>query len=74
MTSKQIALLHVGKLLAIALVGGIAINILFVYFTLTEIGIGFCIGLLAFLIKMVYTIEYEHAESLRKLNDSVDNR
>jgi len=72
MTPKQTAIFQVAKLIGTALIAGIAINILFAYFTLTQIGIGACVIMLAFAIHGVYAIELDRAERLEKLNKSVD--
>ena len=72
MTPKQTALVQVAKLIGLTLLSGIAINILFAYFTLTEIGIGACVIMLVFAIRGVYAIELDRAERLEKLNKSVD--
>ena len=71
MTPKQTALLNMGKLLGIALVAGFAVNVAFTYFTVAQIGVGFCVGMIVYLCKMVYDLEVakaEHLESLNKLN------
>jgi hypothetical protein len=71
MTPKQTALLNMGKLLGIALVAGFAVNVTFTYFTVEQIGIGFCVGMIVYLCKMVYDIELakaEHLDALNKLN------
>jgi hypothetical protein len=69
MTPKQTALLQVSKLLALAVVSGILVNAAFTYFTLTQIGIGFCIGMLAYMIKMYYDMALFEAERLEELNN-----
>jgi len=68
MTPKQTALLNVSKLLAIALVSGFAVNVALTYFTVAEIGIGFCVGMIAYLSKMIYELEVAKAEHLESLN------
>lgn len=68
MTPKQTALLRVAGLIATALVAGIFANAIFTYFTIAEIGIGFSVGMLAYMIYMVYSIELDRAERLEKLN------
>jgi hypothetical protein len=68
MTPKQTALLNMSKLLAIALVAGFCVNIVFIYFTVTQVGIGFCVGMIVYLCKMVYDIELSRAEHLEALN------
>lgn len=68
MTPKQTALLNVARLIGIALLSGFAVNVAFTYFTVEQIGIGFSVGLLAYMIKIVYDIELLKAESLDKLN------
>jgi hypothetical protein len=71
MTPKQTALLNVGKLLTIALLAGFCVNVALTYFTVAQIGIGFCVGMIVYLCKMVYDLELakaEHLEALNKLN------
>jgi hypothetical protein len=68
MTPKQTALLNVGKLLAIAFVVGFAVNVAITYFTIAQIGIGFCVGMLVYLCKMLYDLELAKAEHLEALN------
>jgi hypothetical protein len=71
MTPKQTALLNMSKLLGIALVSGFLVNVAFTYFTVAQIGVGFCVGMIVYLCKMVYDIELakaEHLETLNKLN------
>jgi flagellar biosynthesis protein FliP len=71
MTPKQTALLNMGKLLGIALVAGLGASMLIANFTVEQIGIGFCVGMIVYLCKMVYDIELskaEHLEALNKLN------
>ncbi len=72
MTSKQTAILQTAKLFSIAIGAGVLVNVLFAFFTITQIGVAFCIFTLLFLAKMVYDIELnkaEHLETLNKLND-----
>ncbi len=68
MTAKQTALLNVAKLLGTALLAGFCANVAFTYFTVTEIGIGFCAGMIVYLCKMVYDLELAKAEHLESLN------
>ena len=68
MTPKQTALLNVGKLLVLALVVGFSVNVAFTYFTIAQIGIGFCVGIIAYLCKMLYELELAKAEHLEALN------
>jgi hypothetical protein len=68
MTPKQTALLNVTKLVVLALVSGVAVNVALTYFTVTEIGIGFCVGMIAYLSKMLYELELSKAEHLEALN------
>jgi hypothetical protein len=68
MTPKQTALLNMSKLLGIALVFGFFTNVAFTYFTIAEIGVGFCAGMIVYLCKMVYDIELAKAEHLESLN------
>lgn len=68
MTPKQTALTRVAGLLGIALLSGILVNAVFTYFTVTQVGIGFSLGILAYLIYMVYDIELDRAKRLEELN------
>ena len=68
MTPKQTALLNMSKLLGIALVVGFAVNVAITYFTIAQIGIGFCVGMLVYLCKMLYDLELAKAEHLEALN------
>ena len=68
MTPKQTALLNVGKLLAFALLIGFSVNVAITYFTIAQIGIGFCVGMLVYLCKMLYDLELAKAEHLESLN------
>ena len=70
MTPKQTALLNMSKLLGIALVAGLGVSMLITNFTV-ELGVGFCVGMIVYLCKMVYDVELakaEHLEALNKLN------
>jgi len=72
MSPKQTALIQVAKLIALAVVVSISVNLVFAYFTVAQIGIGFCIVMLACLVKMVYDLEVakaEHIQGLEKLKD-----
>ena len=69
MTPKQTAILSVARLIGTALLVGPLVNAAFTYFTIAQIGIGFCAGMLVYLIKMVYDIELAKAETLEKLNN-----
>ena len=68
MTPKQTALLNMGKLLAIALIVGFLVNVAFTYFTVAQIGIGFCTGMLIYMCKILYDLEVAKAEHLESLN------
>ena len=68
MTPKQTALIQVAKLITAGIAGAILASVLFTYFTVAEIGIGFCAIMLAYLIKMVYDLEVAKAEHLESLN------
>ena len=69
MTPKQTALIQTLKLFAVALSIGMLTSLAFAYFTVSQIGIGFCIVMMAFLGKMVYDIELSKAEHLATLNE-----
>ena len=71
MTPKQTALLNMSKLLGIDLVAGVGASMLIANFTVEQIGIGFCVGMIVYLCKMVYDVELakaEHLDALNKLN------
>jgi hypothetical protein len=68
MTPKQTALLNMSKLLFIAIAAGFAVNVAFTYFTVAQIGVGFCAGMIVYLCKMVYDLELAKAEHLESLN------
>lgn len=68
MTPKQTALVRMAGMLGIALVAGAMANAVFTYFTLEQIGVGFSIGMLAYMAYMVYQIELARAERLESLN------
>jgi hypothetical protein len=68
MTPKQTAVLNVSRLLFLALVSGFAVNLAFTYFTVSQIGIGFLVGMLVYMIKMYYDLELAQAERLEELN------
>ena len=68
MTPKQTALIRVAGLIATAVIVGFLANVVFTYFTIAQIGIGFSVGMLAYMIYMVYSIELDRAERLEKLN------
>ena len=69
MTPKQTALLNVTYMVVSGLIAGFLVNAAFTYFTVAQIGIGFCVGMLIYLCKMVYDFELEKAETLEKLNN-----
>jgi len=68
MTPKQTALVEVTKMVLVGLVVGALANAAFTYFTVTQIGIGFCVGMLGFLCKMVYDMEVAKAEHRASLD------
>ena len=68
MTPKQTALRNVGILVASSIVTGLAVGLLFTYFSASTVLIGVCSLLFAFAIKMVYDVELAKAEALDKLN------
>ena len=68
MTPKQTALLNMSKLLGIALTAGFGASVVIANFTIEQIGIGFCAGMIVYLCKMVYDIELAKAEHLEALN------
>ena len=74
MTPKQTAFRNTASVVASGILGGVLMSLLFTYFTVYQIGLGFCALVLAFAVKMIYDIELEKAESLKKLNKTVDKR
>jgi hypothetical protein len=74
---KQTALIQTLKLFAIALSIGVLTNLAFAYLTVSQIGIVFCIVLLAFLVKTIYDIELckakdrEALKELKELNKNI---
>ena len=72
MTSKQIAIRNVAKLVGLALIVGFGTGILINTVPVAILGIGASVIVLGFLIKMIYDIELskaEHLETLNKLNN-----
>jgi hypothetical protein len=68
MTPKQTALIQTFKLFSIAILAGVLINVAFAYLTVAQVGIGFALVVLAFLIKSVYDLELSKAQHLDALN------
>lgn len=73
MSSKQIALMQVAKLVSSVLLTAVAINVLLLYFTTFQIIIGGCTMLLVYLLKTVYDMEFDRAEHQKKL-DALSNK
>ena len=69
MTPKQTALIRVTGLIGIGMLAGAIVNAVFTYFTVAQVGIGFSLGMLAYLIYMVYDIELDRVQRLEKLNN-----
>ena len=69
LSPKQTALTQTLKLFAVALLIGVLTSLAFAYFTVSQIGISFCIVMLAFLGKMIYDIELSEAEYLETLKE-----
>ena len=72
MTSKQIAIRNVAKLVGLALIVGFGTGILINTVPVVILGIGASVIVMGFLIKMIYDIELskaEHLETLNKLNN-----
>ena len=70
MTPKQTALTNTLKLVGTGLLGGATTAVLLQFFTLTQIGIGFCAFMLAYMIKFVYDVELDKARTLEELNQN----
>ena len=68
MTPKQTALVRVAGLIATSVFVGFLVNVVFTYFTVAQVGIGFSIGMLAYMIYMIYSIELDRAKRLEELN------
>ena len=72
MTSKQIAIRNVAKLVGLALIMGFGTGILINTVPVAVLGIGASVLILGYLIKMIYDIELskaQHLEALNKLNN-----
>ena len=68
MTPKQTALLRIAKLLGLSVLVGFIVNVVFTYFTVAQVGIGFCTGMLIYLCKMIYDLEVARAEHIQGLD------
>jgi hypothetical protein len=68
MTAKQTALINVAKMLGVAVLAGAVTSLLLIFVPLPYIGIGFCVGMLVYLCKMLYDLELAKAEHLEALN------
>lgn len=68
MTPKQTALLNVTLFLLAASGAGLCIAAVAAFLTLAEISLLFSIGLLCFIVYMIYGIELAKAEALEQLN------
>jgi len=68
MTPKQTALFNVAWLIGTAIVSGFVIAKLLTLFGPVNVGIGACVLMLAYLVKMVYDMELDKAERLNKLD------
>ena len=68
MTARQIAIINVFKILAIALGTGLVTVALLKTFTIPQLGIAFCVLCILFMLKTIYDIELMRAESLDRLN------
>ena len=72
MTPKQTALLRIAQLITLGALAGFVVNVIFTYFTVAQVGVGFCTGMLIYLCKMIYDLEVaraEHIQGLEKLKD-----
>ena len=69
MTAKETAIRNVLKMIVTAVIVGIGTGILLNTVPLHILGIGACLIMLAFLIRMVYILELDKAERLEKLNN-----
>ena len=69
MTPKQIALKNVTFFFFSAIVSGILLALAIDFFGLAVIGTALSFVMLAYLVKIVYDMEVDRAESLEKLNN-----
>ena len=70
MTSKQIALLNVTKIIALAIITGALVGYLLITFSLAHVSMALSAAMLLYVIKMMYDLELDKAERLKQLNDS----
>jgi hypothetical protein len=67
MTLKQMAALNVAKIVGIALIMGIIVNVSLDYFGLATVGLIMAIAVLAYMIRFMYDIEVSKLESKNAL-------
>lgn len=72
MTPKQTAITRVAFFFGSMALAGVVFANLLNFFTLQQMGMGFAVATLVFMIKMVYDYELDRAERLEKLNKMVD--
>jgi uncharacterized membrane protein YfcA len=70
MTSKQIALLNVAKMVVFAMITGALAGYLLITFSLAHISMALSAAILLYVIKMMYDLELDKAERLKQLNES----
>lgn len=68
MSQKKIALTKTAMIVGAGLLFSLVLNVIFIFLTIAQIGILFCVVGLAILAKVVYDIELSKAKSLDELN------
>jgi predicted membrane protein len=68
MSPKQTALTKTAMIVAAGLLFSVVLNVIFIFLTMAQIGILFCLVGLVILTTVVYDIELSKAKSLEELN------
>jgi Flp pilus assembly protein TadB len=68
MTIKQMAILNVAKIIAVALLAGLAVNLGVHYLGLATVGVIMALALFVYMIKFAYDIELSKLESKNALS------
>lgn len=68
MSPKQTALVRTATMVGCGILFSVVLNIIFMFLTVPQIGILFCVIGMGILIKIVYDLELGKAESLDRLN------
>ena len=69
MTPKQTAITRVAFFFGSMVLAGVAFANLLNFFTLEQVGMGFAVAALIFMIKMVYDVELDRAERIERLKN-----